>query len=1607
MYKPLSFIQILSVFCFILLFLPLSVWSQADTEFWFVAPEVSSAHGDRPIYVRLSTHNQPATVTIALPANPSFTPIVVNLTPNSLQTVNLTPHINIIENNPANTILDRGIHITSTTPVSAYYEVAHHNNPGIFPLKGNFALGVDFFIPSQNTFYNQHGSESFEIVATENNTTITITPTENVIGHPANVPFTITLNRGQSFSVRATNTGSGGTLAGSRVVSDKPIAITISDDSIRPPGGGGWDLAGDQLVPVDQLGTDYVVVRGLANIENVYILATANNTQVFLNGSGGPAATLNAGQMFSTGIPGNSMSIQATEPVYVLHVSGSGSELGSTLLPHIDCTGSNAARFVRTTTSSFTMMLITSAGNQNNFLLNGNAGIISGASFAPVPGAPNWVAARLNMNSTGQVPIGVNLLENTTGVFHLAILHNLGGSSVYGYFSGYESLDLGDEEIFGCEGDVITLDAGNTGNTYLWSDGSTNPSLAVTDSGLYWVEVTSGNCVLSDTVLVNIHTIPELSLPADTTLCPGQSMGLSANIVAFDSLLWSDGSTGASISVTSPGTYWVEGAEQCGLFRDSIDVQYDAIPSVNLGNDTLVCEGHVEVLNATFGGILPVDYSWSDGSIGAALTVTDSGTYWVDVSNVCGSNSDTVQFEYELPPQIDLGNDTIICQGTSITLDATYAGLTPNVYFWQNSSTAATQTVSAAGVYWADVLNICGTTRDSIAIQLEALPSVGLGNDTILCTGDILPLDASFTGITPTAYLWSDGNTSPSLTVGDSGMYWVEVSNVCGMVTDSIVVPYEVVPTVDLGADTIPCTGQIISLDASFNSVSPTNYIWQNGTIGNIFNASVSGVYWAEVQNQCGTDRDSILILYDNPPTVFLGQDTLLCVGDTLDLDATFTSLTTTEYLWQDSSTTATYSIADSGLYSVQLTNQCGSATDDIYVLFENIPTPVVDIGADTILCPGASFVIDATFPSVSSTTYTWHDATNNPTYLANAPGLYWVDIQNLCGTISDSIEVEYESIPTVNLGIDTILCTGDVLPLDATFIGITPTTYLWSDSTLGTSFSVDSADKYWVQVSNFCGMDEDSLVVLYEVYPTVNLGNDSMLCAGQSVQWDVSFPSTEPIICLWQDGSNTLSYTANTDGIYWAEVSNRCGVVRDSVSLLFENAPTLDLGADTILCPSTTLLLDASFAGISPTTYVWQDGSTATSLLIDTVGSYWVDIANMCGMASDTLHVLYEDNPTVSLGSDLLLCPGYEVSWDVSLPSVGSISYTWQDATTSPMYTVSGISGTYWVAIENVCGIARDTAIISYEALPTVELGNDTILCAGANLPLDAAFMSVGTTAYLWNTGSIQPTLTVGQAGLYSVQVSNQCGLAVDSILVSYEAPPIVSLGQDTTLCPEARLELDAGEEGITYTWNTGADQQFLTVTSSGFYEVVVANNACSTTDAIEVMYESSRVLELGNDSTLCIGSQLELNADIGIPNAVYIWQDSSSTPIYLAEQTDGYIVRVTDHCGVYQDSVRLEFVDCFCEVYMPNAFSPNGDNHNDVFKPVYFCNIVNAHLVVYNRWGKVVHESNSMDGWNGLTNDGKACPVDSYVWVLEYTGVRDLKEISVKRFGNVTLLR
>lgn len=353
-------------------------------------------------------------------------------------------------------------------------------------------------------------------------------------------------------------------------------------------------------------------------------------------------------------------------------------------------------------------------------------------------------------------------------------------------------------------------------------------------------------------------------------------------------------------------------------------------------NDATICNGDSAVLDASMTGAAA--YQWSNGATTSKITVKTGGKYWVTLTGAdsCYLPSDTAEIVIINANTLNLGPDTSICNGDTLTLAHKGGPLTNVNYKWSTGATTPTIKVSTSGIYWLEIQNgVSCKSNDTIEVKTDLSLEVDLGPDVYLCKGSVVTLSNTKPNQGANTFLWSNGKTAPSITVGQAGVYWVEesINGKCNA-RDSVTVIEKPSPIVSLGNDTMICLGDTLFLSALPQSAG-TKYVWStNDSVANI-KVHEQGNYWVRVTNVEGcSDADSILVNVAIPPVVDLINDTTLCYGQTYELYAGIYS--GAQYLWNDGSTKDRIYVSQPGRYYVNVKNICGTGYDEVYIDFEN-----------------------------------------------------------------------------------------------------------------------------------------------------------------------------------------------------------------------------------------------------------------------------------------------------------------------------------------------------------------------------------------------------------------------------------------------------------------------------------------------------------------------------------------------------------------------------------------------------------------------------------------------------------------------------------------------
>ncbi len=419
---------------------------------------------------------------------------------------------------------------------------------------------------------------------------------------------------------------------------------------------------------------------------------------------------------------------------------------------------------------------------------------------------------------------------------------------------------------------------------------------------------------------------------------------------------------------------------------------YSVAPTVDISVPH-VCGSPATELNAANPGCT---YLWSTGATTPVIYVTTPGTYSVTVTNSFGlSTTASTTILSTSVPVVHLGNDTSLCAGPMLTLDAGNPGST---YAWNTSASTQTIGVSTSGVYTVNVTSADGcSAADTIGVTFNSLPVVNLGADTGICAGEILALSSP--GTVPGAYLWSTGGTSTGVSVSTAGSYWLRVTDVNGCVgRDTVAVTVNPLPVVALGSDISTCAGSTVVLDA----LNPgSDFLWSTIATTQVISPTTSGMYNVRVTNIYGcVGRDTINVTFNPLPVVNLGNDTSFCVGAGVVLNA-FTA--GAFYLWSTAATSSSIVASATGIYNVVVTNSYGCTGSDTVSITVN---PLPSIGTISAV-PAGGGMYNFSTSGVGATAHAWFfgdgstSAIAAPLHTYSASGSYTVTciVSNDCGS--------------------------------------------------------------------------------------------------------------------------------------------------------------------------------------------------------------------------------------------------------------------------------------------------------------------------------------------------------------------------------------------------------------------------------------------------------------------------------------------------------------------------------------------------------------------------------------------------------------------------------
>ncbi|MFM1915752.1 MAG: hypothetical protein RLZZ531_1421 [Bacteroidota bacterium] len=638
-------------------------------------------------------------------------------------------------------------------------------------------------------------------------------------------------------------------------------------------------------------------------------------------------------------------------------------------------------------------------------------------------------------------------------------------------------------------GSVILTSSSATGNT--WSNGATSQSIIVSNSGNYTVSVSNGTCSssLSTTAItVNpVPTTPTITASGPTTLCSGGSVILTSSSTTGNT--WSNGATSQSIIVSNSGNYSVSVSNgMCSSLSSTTSVTVNpvpTIPTITASGPTTFCSGGSVTLTSSS----TTGNTWSTGATSQSIIVSNSGNYSVSVSNgTCSSTSSQTIVNNNPPtPSITASGPTSFCYGGTVTLtSSSAAGNT-----WSNGATSQSITVSNSGNYSVSVSNgTCSSSSSTTSVTVNPVPITPIitssGPTTFCSGGSVILTSSSATGNT-----WSNGATSQSIIVSNSGNYSVSVSNgTCSSSSSTNAITVNAVPTIPTITSSGPttfCSGGSVTLTSS----NATGNTWSNGSTSQFITVSNSGNYTVNVSNGvCSSSSSPTNITVNQLPTtpiITAIGNTTFCTGDSVLLASSYFNGNS----WSNNLTAQSIYVIQSGLFSVQFTDNNGCVSISAPIVINVLPLPQVTIvsSGSTTICQGETVSIT----SSPSNSYFWSNGMTSQSIIVNQSGSYSVSViaSNGCSNSSSTISIivnDNTSSILTETALDSYTLNGQTYTQNGTYYQVLQNSFgCDSTITLNLSLSYTGIDELYEGIKIYPNPTLDYLTIQYEIGPNTS----------------------------------------------------------------------------------------------------------------------------------------------------------------------------------------------------------------------------------------------------------------------------------------------------------------------------------------------------------------------------------------------------------------------------------------------------------------------------------------------------------------------------------------
>ncbi|HTB07629.1 MAG TPA: PKD domain-containing protein [Bacteroidia bacterium] len=1134
---------------------------------------------------------------------------------------------------------------------------------------------------------------------------------------------------------------------------------------------------------------------------------------------------------------------------------------------------------------------------------------------------------------------------------------------------------------------TITAGGGTPGYTYLWNGGQTTSSISPVSAGTYTVTVKDANgCTITANVTVpnTVSTLTATTTPTNP-LCNGGTgsatvTGPGGGTAPY-TYVWSNAQTGTTATALTIGTYTVTITDANGCTgTETVTITQPTAITTTTSSTPTNCSANTGTASVTASNGTPgYTYLWSNGLTSSNISNLSAGSYTVTVTdaNSCTTTATVVVASSGATITPTLTSTNVLCNGGNTgtaTVTGVTGGTTPYTYSWSSGQITTNITGLTAGTYTITVTDANGCTGTaSVTVSQPTVVTASASNTAALCNGGNGTATVTAGGGTPGyTYSWSSGPTTSTMTAS-AGTYTATVTDANGCTvtaTTTITQPTAMTTTTSFVGAICGMSNGSASITNVTGGTPGYTYLWSTGAVTTTISAISAGAYNVTVTdaNGCTTIATVNVPNSGGPRDSIVSTVNILCYNGnngSITLGVANGTLPYT-FAWSSGQVTQNITGLTAGTYSVTVTdaNGCIVTANAIITQPSQLRDSIVSIKNEPCFGNSLGNITTGEKGGTLPYSYSWSSGQVSQNLTNISAGTYTITVTdaNGCVVTADTTITQPTALTITAAGFPASCfgsCDGQVAVIPSG--GTTPYTYLWtpSGSTNASQPGMCAGtDSVYVTDANGCKVDSAVIVTQPAAIDDSIVGTVNVLCnGGNNGSATVGVKGgTSPYTYSWTSAAGTnATATGLTAGSYTCTVTDK-DLCSNTVVATITEPPVLvaTLPAPSTLCIGQSVTITATVIGGTPTyTYSWSNGATTSSITVSPVvtTSYSVTVTDANGCIVGPISITITVNPPLAViaGPTKSICPGGTTTISATASGGdGTYTYVWTPGgmNGSSVNVSPGTTTTYTVTVNDGCGTPAVTATeaVIVDPLPVVSFTADT---TNGCYPLCINFKDMTTIA---SGGVNQWQWTFGNGG--------------------------TSSHADTTYCY----------------MNPGQYTVGLTVTSdSGCSSSQTVPNMITVYNHPTAMFTSSPQPATIIEPTVNFTD--ESTDDYGIVKWQWLFGDpldgnsQLQNPSYTYADTGTYCpnLKVTNKYGCVDSITQCIVIEPFFTLYIPNAFSPNGDGVNDIFtaKGDYVCGF---QMYIFDRWGMQLFYTEDMQkGWNGTVNGGQNVEQeDTYVYLI-----------------------